>query len=44
LSPALLTAIGAWLHITEYHEHEHTHERIEDMHPHAHDELTGTSR
>ncbi|UAJ80088.1 EamA family transporter [Leifsonia sp. ZF2019] len=35
---ALLMAIGVWLHLTEVHEHEHTHEPITHEHWHVHDE------
>ena len=34
----LLMAIGAWLHLTERHEHDHHHERLEHSHRHVHDE------
>jgi len=32
-----LMAIGVWLHLTERHEHEHTHEPIAHDHWHTHD-------
>jgi len=35
---ALLMAIGVWLHLTERHEHEHTHETLEHSHEHTHGE------
>ena len=28
---------GVWLHLTEQHGHEHTHEPLEHAHPHVHD-------
>ena len=34
----VLMAVGVWLHLTEHHEHMHTHEPIEHTHPHTHDE------
>jgi len=33
----VLMAIGIWLHITERHAHEHTHEALEHTHRHVHD-------
>lgn len=33
-----LMAIGVWLHLTEQHEHEHTHELLEHVHEHVHGE------
>ena len=33
-----LMAIGVWLHLTEQHEHEHTHEPLEHVHEHVHGE------
>jgi drug/metabolite transporter (DMT)-like permease len=33
-----LMAIGVWLHLTERHDHEHTHEALEHDHLHTHDE------
>jgi Permeases of the drug/metabolite transporter (DMT) superfamily len=43
LTPKLLVAgglmaIGVWLHLTEQHEHEHTHESLEHVHEHVHGE------
>jgi drug/metabolite transporter (DMT)-like permease len=35
---ALLMALGVWLHLTERHEHEHTHEAITHDHWHRHDD------
>jgi drug/metabolite transporter (DMT)-like permease len=32
-----LMAIGVWLHLTERHAHQHTHERMDHRHHHAHD-------
>lgn len=32
-----LMAIGLWLHLTERHEHGHTHEALEHTHEHCHD-------
>jgi drug/metabolite transporter (DMT)-like permease len=42
IGPALifagaLMAAGAWLHLTERHDHEHHHERLEHSHRHVHD-------
>jgi len=37
LVAAALMAIGVWLHLTEYHEHEHFHEGLVHTHPHVHD-------
>ena len=36
--PALLMAVGVWLHITEDHDHEHVHDPMEHEHQHVHDE------
>ncbi len=33
-----LMAIGVWLHLTERHEHGHTHEVLEHTHEHTHGE------
>jgi drug/metabolite transporter (DMT)-like permease len=33
-----LMAIGVWLHLTERHEHGHTHEVLEHTHEHSHGE------
>jgi drug/metabolite transporter (DMT)-like permease len=35
---ALLMAFGVWLHLTERHEHEHTHEAVTHDHWHRHDD------
>jgi len=35
---ALLMALGVWLHLTERHEHDHTHEAITHDHVHRHDD------
>lgn len=35
---ALLMAAGVWLHLTERHEHEHTHEAVTHDHWHRHDD------
>lgn len=37
LVAGLLMAFGAWLHLSERHGHEHTHELIEHDHRHTHD-------
>jgi drug/metabolite transporter (DMT)-like permease len=34
---AALMAIGAWLHLTERHEHEHHHEAMDHAHARVHD-------
>ncbi|HYJ48426.1 MAG TPA: DMT family transporter [Microbacterium sp.] len=34
----LLMALGVWLHLTEHHGHEHTHEPVVHDHWHTHDE------
>ena len=34
---ATLMAVGVWLHLTEWHEHEHAHEVMDHGHPHVHD-------
>ncbi|MFP5414334.1 MAG: EamA family transporter [Gammaproteobacteria bacterium] len=34
---ACLMGIGVWLHLTERHEHVHTHEPMEHIHQHVHD-------
>lgn len=34
----VLMAIGVWLHLSERHEHPHTHELLEHEHPHVHDQ------
>jgi drug/metabolite transporter (DMT)-like permease len=33
---AVLMAVGVWLHLTERHEHLHTHEPLEHSHEHVH--------
>ncbi|WP_417276766.1 EamA family transporter [Castellaniella sp.] len=33
-----LMAAGVWLHLTERHDHLHTHEALLHSHPHVHDE------
>lgn len=38
VAAGILMAIGAWLHLTERHEHDHRHERLEHSHRHVHDE------
>jgi drug/metabolite transporter (DMT)-like permease len=38
LAAGALMAVGAWLHLTEHHEHLHRHEAMEHAHPHVHDE------
>lgn len=42
LTPPLLVAaalmgVGVWLHLTERHDHEHSHEALLHDHPHVHD-------
>lgn len=32
-----LMAFGVWLHLTEHHIHDHTHEALSHAHPHTHD-------
>lgn len=34
-----LMALGVWLHLTEHHAHQHSHEPVEHSHAHAHDDL-----
>jgi len=34
---AALMGIGGWLHLTEGHDHEHSHEALLHDHPHVHD-------
>ena len=36
VTAGLLMAIGVWLHLTERHEHIHTHEEVEHIHEHVH--------
>lgn len=38
LAAGLLMAVGVWLHLTERHEHEHTHELLAHTHEHVHGE------
>jgi drug/metabolite transporter (DMT)-like permease len=38
LVAAGLMAVGVWLHITEHHEHFHSHDPIAHEHAHTHDE------
>lgn len=33
-----LMAVGVWLHLSERHEHLHTHDVMDHAHPHVHDE------
>jgi drug/metabolite transporter (DMT)-like permease len=33
-----LMAVGLWLHLSEWHDHEHTHARLVHDHRHVHDE------
>ena len=33
----LLMLLGIWLHLTEHHEHAHTHEPLDHEHEHIHD-------
>lgn len=35
---AALMGGGVWLHLTERHEHDHTHEALEHSHRHVHDQ------
>ena len=37
----LLMALGAWLHLSERHFHEHTHDGLDHTHRHVHDEHHG---
>ncbi|MGE0681798.1 MAG: DMT family transporter [Candidatus Binatia bacterium] len=37
LIAAVLMGLGAWLHLTERHEHAHWHEPLEHEHGHSHD-------
>jgi drug/metabolite transporter (DMT)-like permease len=34
---AVLMAAGVWLHVSERHEHRHTHDLLEHTHEHGHD-------
>jgi drug/metabolite transporter (DMT)-like permease len=38
LIASVLMGLGVWLHISEVHEHELTHEVLEHSHSHSHDE------
>jgi drug/metabolite transporter (DMT)-like permease len=38
LAAGALCAVGFWLHWTEAHEHEHTHEELVHEHAHRHDD------
>lgn len=38
VAAGILMAIGVWLHLTERHVHEHTHEELLHDHWHTHDE------
>jgi drug/metabolite transporter (DMT)-like permease len=38
LGAAVLMGGGVWLHVTELHDHEHTHERLVHDHWHVHDD------
>ncbi len=35
---SVLMAVGVWLHVTERHEHQHTHEPVTHEHWHTHDD------
>jgi hypothetical protein len=37
LAAAALMGLGVWLHLTERHDHVHTHEALEHAHRHVHD-------
>jgi drug/metabolite transporter (DMT)-like permease len=34
---ATLMCAGVWLHLTEHHEHPHSHDALKHAHPHVHD-------
>jgi drug/metabolite transporter (DMT)-like permease len=34
-----LMGLGVWLHLTEHHQHRHTHEVLEHAHEHDHDDM-----
>jgi drug/metabolite transporter (DMT)-like permease len=36
VAAGILMAIGAWLHLTERHEHDHRHDGLQHSHRHAH--------
>ncbi|MEO8558611.1 MAG: DMT family transporter [Rhodospirillales bacterium] len=38
IAAGCLMGIGVWLHLTERHEHEHRHDRVEHEHNHVHDD------
>jgi hypothetical protein len=38
LAAGALCAFATWLHATERHAHEHTHESLEHAHAHQHDD------
>ena len=38
IAAGVLMALGLWLHVTERHIHEHTHDAIEHEHRHVHDD------
>jgi hypothetical protein len=38
LAAAACMAVGAWLHLTEHHEHTHEHDPVFHEHGHVHDE------
>ena len=38
LAAGTLMRLGAWLHVTELHEHVHVHEELAYDHNHVHDE------
>jgi drug/metabolite transporter (DMT)-like permease len=38
LIAGILMALGTWLHLTEHHEHGHTHPEMAHDHEHIHDE------
>lgn len=38
VAAGVLMALGAWLHLTERHDHEHHHDAVEHSHRHVHDQ------
>lgn len=38
VAAGLLMGLGVWLHLTERHEHTHTHEAVTHEHSHTHDD------
>ncbi|MEO8527981.1 MAG: hypothetical protein ABI435_02785 [Pseudolysinimonas sp.] len=38
IAATVLMAVGIWLHVTERHDHEHTHPAITHDHWHRHDD------